>query len=302
MHWKDIIQNQLSENAGKNIFSSRKENNFSFSSDLEEWLKSGEILQLDSEKAEHLIDELVNLVLEKFYQVNQFYQFDHTARCQLKLIYLHLLRECRSLAEGEITSNYSETLPVFANHYLRLQEWLKQHQPFAKTLNPPNIFQAAKVVCAEYQALIQLQALALDPLELKYPVLDLGCGREAYLVNFLQQYNPAVYGLDRITPAQNKFTQSDWLEYDFVPDTWGTIISHLGFSNHFLHHHYRLDGNYLAYARKFMDILKSLISGGTFIYTPALDFIESYLDPSQYMIQNGKVPEVDYNWTRINKL
>lgn len=59
---------------------------------------------------------------------------------------------------------------------------------------------------------------------------------------------------------------------------WGTIVSNLGFSNHFNHHNLREDGNFIKYAKTYMNILYSLKPGECFHYAPDLPFIEKYLD------------------------
>ena len=89
------------------------------------------------------------------------------------------------------------------------------------------------------------------------------------------------------------------MDFSFVPGHWGTIISNLGFSNHFRHHHLRNDGDYLDYARKYMEILQSLKPGGAFYYAPDLPFIESYLDPQKYRITKREIPRTGFFSVKI---
>jgi hypothetical protein len=78
--------------------------------------------------------------------------------------------------------------------------------------------------------------------------------------------------------------QADWFECDLQADTWGTIISHMAFSNHFLFHHRYKHGHPEEYARQYMKLLAALKPGGAFYYSPGLPFIESFLPTSQYSI------------------
>lgn len=136
--------------------------------------------------------------------------------------------------------------------------------------------------------------------KVKQPVLDIGCGQQANLVHFLRKNDIVVYGLDRnVQNLNNKIYQVDWLEYTYVPDTWGTVISHMAFSNHFMHHHLRPDGDYEKYATKYMEILKSLKIGGSFIYAPGLSFMEEILISTfdSYTVETG---EYSTMVTRIN--
>jgi SAM-dependent methyltransferase len=143
------------------------------------------------------------------------------------------------------------------------------------------------VVCARYSPSLQMRVLDLSPEALPEPVLDVGCGSEAALVRHLRQRGVEAYGIDRSAPEETDGVMAaDWLEFDYSEDRWGTVISHLGFSLHFLRHH--LTGGQtaedlaLAHARAYMRILGSLRPGGSFAYTPALPFVEGLLPPSAY--------------------
>ena len=157
------------------------------------------------------------------------------------------------------------------------------------------------VACSEYSAALQLGILAIDPESLMQPVLDVGCRKEGNLVKFLEKQGIEVCGIDRFSfEATNLFT-CDWLEFDFGRSKWGTIISNLGFSNHFNHHHLREDGHYIAYAKAYMDILHGLKPGGSFYYAPDLPFIEKYLDKEQFQVSSHAVEGVDYYASVVKK-
>ncbi|HBK32433.1 MAG TPA: class I SAM-dependent methyltransferase, partial [Porphyromonadaceae bacterium] len=133
------------------------------------------------------------------------------------------------------------------------------------------------VVCCEYSADIQKHILHLQLEELPEPILDVGSGKHGNLVKSLRAAGLIVYGIDRFSDC-SWVEKADWLTYDYGMEKWGTIISNLGFSNHFLHHHLREDGNFIGYAKKYMEILNSLKLHGRMYYAPELPFIEQYLD------------------------
>jgi hypothetical protein len=64
----------------------------------------------------------------------------------------------------------------------------------------------------------------------------------------------------------------------------------MAFSNHFIHHNLRADGDFEIYAKKYMEILKSLKLGGRFIYAPSLSFMEEILISStgSYAVKTKK--------------
>jgi len=149
--------------------------------------------------------------------------------------------------------------------------------------------------CEEYTAEFQLALLGLDFSDLKEPVLDVGCGPNACLVEALRDHGVEAYGLDRLMSESSYIYASDWLDFQFAPAAWGTIISNMAFSNHFWHHHLRMDGQHVAYARKYMEMLQSLKQGGKFVYAPGLPFIERFLKETKgfAVSQNSLPPSFD---------
>lgn len=157
------------------------------------------------------------------------------------------------------------------------------------------------IACSEYSAEIQLSILQIDMEKLENPILDIGCGKNNYLVNFLRNKGFECYGLDRFNNSCLYVSNTNWLEYDYGKEKWGTIISNLGFSNHFVHHHLRKDGNYIDYAKVYIKILKSLKHGGIFYYAPNLPFIENLLDPKEYSVNKYGINNSQYSATAIRK-
>jgi len=147
-----------------------------------------------------------------------------------------------------------------------------------------------------------IEILQIDLDQIIEPVLDIGCGKQGNLVLFLRQNGIDSYGFDRFAYNNLALSNSDWFEYKFEKDKWGTIISNLGFSNHFRNHHFRNDGNFIDYAKKYMDILSSLKIGGSFHYAPDLPLVEQYLDKDKYQLTRHRIENYEFKSTRINRL
>jgi hypothetical protein len=143
---------------------------------------------------------------------------------------------------------------------------------------------------AEYSAELQSSLLGIAQRKLLEPVVDIGCGKAAALVNALRSSGVDVTGVDRLGTGPFVLAK-DWFDVRFEPSSLGTIISHLAFSLQFLHHHWHPGERAYAYAKKYMELLHSLKSGGLFVYTPGLPFIESMLDENEFVIKKAPLPE-----------
>ncbi len=274
---KQLIERQLQFNRGKNLFYSGDENKMDFITEIKNLRHELEVP--DAETLNELIDYTLEQTLMEFCRVNQFYHFDRSARKELKNIYQVLIKELAAVTDAD------ENTLVAASHYRRLQQWLEKSNPFAAKMYSEEESIAESRMCAEYSPDMQLNILGIDPESLIEPVLDIGCGTEARLVHFLAAKGINIQGIDRHVKNGTFTRQSDWLEFQFEPGCWGTIISHLGFSNHFVHQHHRADGDFVTYARKYMEILYSLTQGGAFFYAPDLPFIEMYLDRQFFHVE-----------------
>jgi len=147
-----------------------------------------------------------------------------------------------------------------------------------------------EVVSAEYSPALQLAVLGLELSQLGEPILDVGCGPAALLVRHLRTLNLEAEGLDRAAPT-DVATRGDWLGHDYGEGRFGTVLSHLGFSLHFLHHHLAGGDTAYDYARSYMAILRSLRIGGRFAYVPALPFLESMLDARVHRVTRVPLAE-----------
>lgn len=138
-----------------------------------------------------------------------------------------------------------------------------------------------EVVCSEYAPTLQLDALGLADEVLQEPILDVGCGRSAVLVRALRARGLSATGVDREAP-DDVAVAGDWLTFAYGQARWGTVLSHQGFSLHFLHQHLGQQAQAYAYAQAYMAIVRSLKVGGRFAYVPGLPFIEGLLPASEF--------------------
>jgi hypothetical protein len=290
-YFKDIDK-QISFNKGKNIFLDEKNVQFGFIDDTIKVLS--EISELDAAAEKVLTGYATDKALEEFYRVNQYYTFNAAAINDLRRIYADMF--------SAIRNRQGSTESISKNHYKNIRQWLAASNPFAEKLYSTTEPAIEPVTCAEYTAELQVHVLNLDIHTIMEPVLDIGCGRQGNLVKYLSGKGINVTGIDRFPFSESHMTNADWLEYDYGLEKWGTIVSNLGFSNHFKHHQLRADGNYISYGRKYMDILKSLKPGGSFHYAPDLPFIECYLDKEQYSVDKFDTVKSGFKTMMITRL
>ncbi len=285
------IDNQIKSNRDKNLFHDNDEL-FRFTNETIKNISSFNELNYHSEQL--LIDYTTNKTIEEFCRVNQYYSFNSKTKEELKAIYSDLLQDIqnKSFTVDEITRI----------HFEKLKKWLEESNPFAKKTYSNDAEKVKTVACFEYSSELQVNILKIDIRQLIQPVLDIGCGNQGKLVKYLNINGIDAYGIDRYNFKSTNLDTADWLEYDYKKNKWGTIVSNLGFSNHFKHHNLRIDGNYVEYAKKYMDILYSLKIKGSFHYAPDLPFIEKFLDKNQFLIQKYKVDKYDLKTTVITKV
>jgi len=146
-------------------------------------------------------------------------------------------------------------------------------------------------IAACYNYSFQLALFELDPSLIMPPCLDIGCGPEAPLVEYLRTSGIEAFGVDRYIDRRADYLLSiDWLDLDLGVDTWGAVVSHMAFSNHFIHHYSCNDAEQYRYARLFRAILDSLKPGGAFHYAPSLPFIERHIDRRCFTVSHHTAP------------
>jgi hypothetical protein len=304
----DIIDQQIKHNEGKSLFY-LAENKTIFTVDQTVMdiivNRHAELKQyyqnlINSNKLINVIETITNRVTQSFTKANQFIHIDLEHKSILNLIYHHLFQQLVDLTEV----NENGVSLIFHQHYDQLKQFLiqsNQHDLFTKYYQNPKI---PKIECRDYQANLQLDLLSMDWDQLMEPVLDIGCGKDAYLVHELRQRGIDAVGFDRHVEDKVKYLyQSDWHTFEFKEQTWGTIVSHMAFTNHFIHHHLRNDGQFINYARLYTFILKSLKPMGSFIYTPDLPFMETLVSANMpnYQVEKIYIKHEIYT-TKITRL
>ncbi len=149
--------------------------------------------------------------------------------------------------------------------------------------------------CAEYTAGFQLEILGLGDGPIRGPFLDIGCGEKASLVREVRARGVEAVGIDQYMDAgaDSVAIRANWLEFSFIPDYWGTVVSHMAFSNHFVRAA-RGDPELAAlYHAVYREILESLRPGGTFRYAPALPRAEAFIDRSRFSLERRANEECD---------
>jgi hypothetical protein len=247
-------------------------------------------LLADEDKFDRLVDLFVNQSIEFTYASNQFVQIDAREETVMRTIYTQYLREMgqmleRSASPEAIASGLNN---LVAGHFQDLRANITRFfDPEVRTNPDANVI-LHKVVCADYTPKLQVEILGLH--DLIEPVLDLGCGKEGGLVTYLRAAGLQATGVDRVVADRPGLVQAGWLDFPLAPESWGTVISHMAFSNHFIFQHLYQRGSVEPYARRYMTILRSLKPGGSFYYTPGLPFIEAYLPAEQYRLTRKPVP------------
>ena len=145
------------------------------------------------------------------------------------------------------------------------------------------------IPCAEYSADFQFALLRLAGMPLLEPILDIGCGKSGALcVQLKNRGFRDVYGLDQYVSSEPFIQCGNWLEYSFQNTTWGTLIAHMSFTNHFRRTLIQEEPQQAIYRNKYLELLESLRPGGTFVYTPALPDIEETLDGNRFTVTRFK--------------
>lgn len=290
--FKDNIDKQIEFNQGKNLFFDGSNNSLIF---IQETIDAiGRMDELEQEEENALLDYVTDKALHEFCRINQYFTFGEQTKKDLKQIYADLFFSIR---------NDGASIDLISRKHARnLKEWLHDSNAFAEKIYSGEGEIIEPVACSEYSAELQVEILRIELPHMLEPVLDIGCGERGDLVMHLRNSGIEAFGYDRFSFDSPYFTNADWLEYKYSKDTWGTIISNLGFSNHFKHHHLREDGNFLEYGRKYMEILNSLVVGGSFHYAPDLPFIEQYLDSSRFRLTKYEVGDSGFKSIVIKRL
>ena len=285
---KEAIDQQLACNSHINLYHVGAVDAFVSIDKL--WNES--FTEFTNEEKEILINYVSDQTLKYLFGINQYYHFNNPAIGDLKNIYRNIF----NLKERN-------EIVYFKSHAYNIQVWLKKYQPaYQSYFDKQTTLLTNFVPCFGYSAELQMDLLDLNIRQVQQPVLDIGCGEKANLVQYLKKQNIDAFGIDRLCENNEIIQSTDWLKYDYIPDKWGTIISHLGFSNHFRHQHLQQNGDVETYARKYMEMLRSLKVGGSFFYTPGLEFIEKYLASDTYNVVSKNSGISEFSTVRIIRI
>jgi hypothetical protein len=242
-----------------------------------------------------LLSSLVRLfvisTLEFTYENNQYISVGQKEESDLENIYQIYLQEMKKILRADIPAEEikQQLELLIARHFMSLHNNLSGYldNPISEDSMDNAIFN--RVVCRQYSPALQLKILGIGLETIKRPVLDIGCGKTGQLVNYLNGMGVETYGVDRIVADSEYLTEADWLEFPLIPESWGTIISHMAFSNHFSFQHLYKNGKPEPYARQYMKILTALQPGGSFYYSPGLPFIEGLLPEASFTMLRRRI-------------
>ncbi len=285
------IEKQIESNKRVNLFFHDLEKVMNLDKDFVR-----ELLELKKKQADlpdEEVEKITRKVLQIFYGINQYLNVTHKDIEDLKNIYRVTYAEAAETNIHEVMIEHHKQLSLWLSRFYPAQfiEQLKRQEEIGSVLNE------------EYTAEFQRTILDLDIPSLKEPILDIGCGSRGHLVTALNRQGKQAWGIDRVIHSSEKyFREQSWFEYKFEKESWGTIISHMSFSNHLLFT-YRHDPEKLPeYLNTFKEILESLRIHGTFIYTPSIPFLENYLEGAGYTICSREIAEqinrstIQRNW------
>jgi hypothetical protein len=290
--YNKIIDKQIGSSKDKNLFYKGINATYGFIYDTVEAIKDFPDFEVNEEA--QLIEYATEKAIQECCRVNQYFYFNNEAVQQLKMVYQELFS---MLKRKELSIKEIEKM-----HWANLNHWLKKTNSFAEKIYSTKEEKVELVACSQYTPELQMNILQVDISAIAQPVLDIGCGDDAFLVKKLRNSGFDAYGFDRNVQKEEYLFKTDWFQFDFGVKKWGSIISHLAFSNHFHHHHLREDGQFIAYAKKYMEILHSLKSGGSFYYTPDLPYIEQYLDADLYSVNYRIVEGFDFKAVIVKRL
>ena len=227
-------------------------------------------------KIQDLTGVLYNKFVEECVQNNQYISLSNKSITNINEIYQTLIFDLRGLIKKEYTRADIEDIVI--DHRGKLIHELTNNVFSDKT-------RQIYIPCAEYTPEFQQKILKLPNRKLPEPILDIGCGKHHGLINSLKESGyHIVYGIDQYTSSEPSVICCNWFEYEFEKRTFGTVLAHMSFTNHFRRSIILDDDKRGMYQDKYFEILESLRAGGLFIYTPAVKQVEKELDTTNFKI------------------
>jgi hypothetical protein len=289
----DVVNQQFQQSLFKNLFCT-VEGQIHFNINT---IKALQLLneqksdEFTNEDVDVLLQNIINRFVLTFYRTDPYINFSAEDKLIIRQIYLLMLRDVSKFQIKEVEKR----------HYERICWFIRKTNPGIYQINCNSDRYAKHFTSAEYSSAFQMELLGIDRQHLKEPILDIGCGEHGYLVKYLREQRLEAFGIDRLQIDKAYFFNGNWLEFEYGNHRWGTIISNLSFSSHFLHHFSQKDGLDISYAKVYMEILKSLVTGGTWIYAPSVTYIENLLPDNKYLVNQSLIDTGSYK-TVIHKL
>ena len=275
--YRDILENiilrQIGENRDLNLLFTDLENEIRIDDTFREKFLS--IKQENDLDIRRIVRSAARATVHHLYDVNQYIQPADRDIADLEDIYI-------STFDTISRENFTETMK---KHLLMIRAWLIRFysQEFVDALKRNS--RIGKAVNREYSASFQINLFDLDPQNLREPVLDIGCGKNALLVADLMNRGLDVLGIDRITDSSiGCVRETGWFDFSFEKNYWGTIVANMSFTNHLLFCLKNQSNMLRDYYEGYKRILESMQTGGSFYYAPSVDFIENMLDRKKYAV------------------
>ena len=276
---REVITRQIKSNSHINLFFNSLADTVTTNDDftylLRQLTESG--YDISAIKLNELTDFTVETALSAIYGMNQYISVSSEHKRDLHTIYRTTLETIRQTGEIEST--------LLNHHYPAIRDWLERLYPPILADKLRNVEKINSAVCEEYSAEFQVALLGIDTDKIMEPVIDIGCGKSFHLVKHLHEQGIASDGIDRQLDEKEPYLHNtSWLDFNFTPGTWGTVIAHMSFSNHIIHHYTLKTPSFAEHARTYHEILESLRPGGMFVYAPGVEFIEKHIDRDLYRV------------------
>ncbi|WP_157463864.1 class I SAM-dependent methyltransferase [Deinococcus pimensis] len=261
---------------------------FEFRRDIEPILNPNRISDLHLQR--RLLDHFARRYRHSIYDALQFVTFDAAHDRLVERVYLTFCHGLWSVLQCARTEqDLAARLQLHAvKHHRQLR--LVTRSLFEQHASVVNVQALKAVTCAQYSPELQLEVLGLDEATVNGPLLDVGCGEDGRLVQYLRTRHVHAVGVDRLVTPHPALFELDWHDLPAEQERWNTITSHLAFSHHFLYHHQRASHETVRFARTFQRLLSNLTVGGTFAYAPSLPFIEQLLPDHTYLVTRQDIP------------
>ena len=254
---------------------------------------------LSSENSEKLI---VNLIKENIYlyqaintetKINQFTGtlYNHFVNeCVMNNQYICLSREYydKIFDIYKMLINKLKDITAYNNLEDKIRSIVKEHRiRLIEIINKPSVIDNSEVIipCSEYSYNLQVSILRINETNIREPIIDIGCGKHANLIKELEKRYNNVYGIDQYINDKSNVICENWFDFNFKSNTWGTIIAHMSFTNHYRRSISFSSPELNNYSNKYVEILESLKDGSYFIYTPSIPEVEDELDEDKFEIR-----------------